>query len=123
MPARSPFTRLCQLTARPSDRGRADLHIHSTFSDGVFSPAEMVERARQAGLCAIAITDHDTLAAVESAKTAAGSAIEIIPGVEITAKFQGRELHLLGYFVRTDHGDLNRALGELRNQRRERFDA
>ena len=123
MPGRSPFTRLCQLASRPADRGRADLHIHSTFSDGAFSPNEIVERARQASLFAIAITDHDTLAAIEPARTAAGATIEIIPGVEITAEFQGREIHLLGYFVRADHADLNQALDALRNQRSERFDA
>ena len=123
MPANSPFTRLCQLAARPSDRGRADLHIHSTFSDGAFSPREIVERARQAGLSAVAITDHDTLTAIEPARAAAGSDIEVIPGVEITAEFQGRELHLLGYFIQIDHADLNRALDALREQRRKRFDA
>src|SRR5262245_33461875 len=103
MPARSPFTRLCQIAARPHERGRADLHIHSTFSDGSFSPAEIVERARKAGLFAVAITDHDTLAAIEPARAVAGASIEVIPGVEITSEFQGRELHLLGYFVRTNH--------------------
>src|SRR3954463_8555191 len=97
----SPFTRLCrQLTVlRP---GRADLHTHTTFSDGTHTPAGLVERARKAGLTAVAVTDHDTTAGVGPARVAAGDVLEVIAGVEITAEFEGRELHLLGYFVRPD---------------------
>jgi predicted metal-dependent phosphoesterase TrpH len=123
MPAHSPFTRLCQIATHPPDRGRADLHIHSTLSDGLYTPQEIVTRARQAGLTAIAITDHDTIAAFEIASTAAGSDIEVIAAVEITAEYRDRELHLLGYFVDPHNTDLNRALEALRHQRSERFDA
>jgi predicted metal-dependent phosphoesterase TrpH len=123
MPAHSSFTHLCQIATRPPDRGRADLHIHSTLSDGLFTPQEIVTRARQAGLTAIAITDHDTTAACEIASKAAGLDIEVIPGVEITAEYRDRELHLLGYFVDPNHADLHRALEALRFQRSARFDA
>jgi predicted metal-dependent phosphoesterase TrpH len=119
MPRRSPFTsvpgRLAQLT-RPR---RADLHVHTTASDGEYTASQVVALARQAGLCAVAITDHDTLAGVGEEPQAGG--VEVIAGVEISASYAGREVHLLGYFVRTDHGELNAALARLCERRRERF--
>lgn len=116
----SPFTNLCrQLT--PLRPGRADLHTHTTYSDGTHSPAGLVERAVKAGLKAVAVTDHDTTAGVELARTAAGRAVEVIAGVEVTAEFRGSEFHLLGYFVRTDDGPLEAALAALRESRRERL--
>jgi predicted metal-dependent phosphoesterase TrpH len=100
---------------------RADLHIHTRASDGEFTPTQVVAFARQAGLCAAAITDHDTLASVEEAKRSAGDQFELIPGVEISATFAGREVHLLGYFVRLDHWDLNARLAKVCESRRHRF--
>jgi len=123
MPAGSPFTRLCQLASRPPNVDKIDLHTHSTFSDGEFTPEEVVERARRGGLAGVAITDHDTLLGFERAKAAAGSAIEIIAGVEITTEFQGRELHLLGYFVDPQFPPLHDALASLRLARRTRFES
>jgi predicted metal-dependent phosphoesterase TrpH len=85
-----------------------DLHIHSTFSDGSFTPREIVDLARARGLKAIAITDHDTAEGVIEA-VAAGekSGIEVVPAVELSIKNEpGKdfvELHLLGYFI--DHHD------------------
>src|SRR5438105_15384496 len=99
MPAGQPFTRLCQKLARPRTAGRADLHIHSTYSDGRYTPAQIVELARRSGLSAIAITDHDTAAGLGAAQEAASEASpEVISGVEITAEHRSQELHLLGYF-------------------------
>src|SRR5262245_51383045 len=106
----SPFTRLCQQLAIVRDTDRADLHTHTTCSDGTCSPAELVERGVRAGLSALAITDHDTIAAIEPARLAAGGRIEIISGVEITTTFRDEEVHLLGYFVRLDDPNLNGAL-------------
>src|SRR5207253_5181644 len=81
--------------------------------------------ARQANLAAVAVTDHDTLAGVlEATATARGLTqpdIEVVPGVEVTAEFDGREVHLLGYFVRTDRPELNATLERLCVRRRERF--
>src|SRR5688572_19217212 len=116
----SDFTRLCrQLTVlRP---GRADLHTHTTCSDGTHTPESLVGRAVKAGLKAVAITDHDTTAGVGPARAAAGGAIEVIPGVEVTAEFRGAEVHLLGYFVRPEDGPLAEALADLRASRRERL--
>src|SRR4051812_35229746 len=99
MPARQPFTRLCQQLALGPHAGRADLHLHTTASDGEYTPAQIVELAHRAGLAAIAITDHDTFGGVDLARAAAGPSLEVISGVEITTEFRGRELHLLGYFV------------------------
>src|SRR3954453_19103503 len=121
MPARQPFTQLCQQLARPRHAGRADLHVHTTFSDGTYTPAEIVALARRSGLAALAVTDHDTLDGIAPARQAAGAALEIISGVEITTEFRGRELHLLGYFVRADDGPLRLALARLSAHRAERF--
>jgi predicted metal-dependent phosphoesterase TrpH len=106
--------------ARPR---QADLHVHTTASDGAFTPTQVVALARQAGLCAVAITDHDTLAGVDEARASAATAIEFVPGVEISTHFAGRELHLLGYFVRTDCAELNVALATTCESRYERFHA
>src|SRR5471032_1497291 len=97
MPAGQPFTQLCQTLARPRFFGRVDLHLHTTFSDGTYEPAEIVDLARRSGLSAIAITDHDTLDGIAPTQDAAGASLEIVSGVEITAEFRGKELHLLGY--------------------------
>ncbi len=121
MPARQPFTRLCQQLARPAASGRADLHLHTTHSDGDYSPAEVVDLARRCGLAAIAVTDHDTTGGVATARDAADGRLEVIAGVEVTAEHEGREVHLLGYFVRTDDPALGTALAGLRDRRRERF--
>jgi predicted metal-dependent phosphoesterase TrpH len=120
MPAGQPFTQLCQQLARPPFAGRIDLHVHTTCSDGTYSPAQVVDLARRSGLAALAITDHDTTAGVLPARAAAGS-LEIISGAEITTEFRGRELHLLAYFVRLDDAPLQTALAEQRLERARRF--
>lgn len=87
-----------------------DLHTHTTASDGSYSPIELIRLARQAGLEAIAITDHDTVAGLAEGQKAAGDVgIEFVNGVELGCESQVGTLHLLGYFI--DGG--NRALGDL----------
>jgi predicted metal-dependent phosphoesterase TrpH len=82
----------------------------------------VVELARRSGLAAVAITDHDTLGGVTAArKAAAGSDLEIVPGVEISAEYRGKELHLLGYFIRLDDTLLRTALERLSMHRTCRF--
>jgi predicted metal-dependent phosphoesterase TrpH len=79
-----------------------DLHIHSSASDGGFSPSEVVEHAKRIGLKVISLTDHDTVDGIEKAiKKAEELGIEFIPGIELTAINDGREVHILGYFI--DH--------------------
>jgi predicted metal-dependent phosphoesterase TrpH len=122
MPARQPFTSLCQRLARGRHTGRADLHLHTTCSDGTYTPAQIVELARRCGLSALAITDHDTLAALPTARAAAAETeVEVISGVEITSEYHGRELHLLAYFVADDDVELNDALADVRQHRVSRF--
>src|SRR5882724_4166889 len=98
MPAGAPFTQLCRQLSRPRHAGRADLHLHTTCSDGAYTPAQLVELARRSGLIALAVTDHDTLAGVEPAREAACNSLEVICGVEMTTHWHGQELHLLAFF-------------------------
>lgn len=95
-----------------------DLHLHTTASDGRCSPQELVDRAGAAGVTTIGVTDHDTTAAIHAATAAAGSrGIEVIPGIEITAVDEGRDVHILGYFI--DPVDVQLA-GFLAGQRMQR---
>jgi predicted metal-dependent phosphoesterase TrpH len=77
--------------------GFVDLHIHSRFSsDGDYAPAELVRMAREAGFAAISISDHDTTSGyAEAVEVAVGSGVEVVPGMEVTTLFDGREFHLL----------------------------
>ncbi len=76
-----------------------ELHCHTTYSDGSLTPAELVNAAAIAGIKAIAITDHDTIGGWEEAQKAAQPHdIEIIPGVELSTVYQGRSLHILGFY-------------------------
>jgi predicted metal-dependent phosphoesterase TrpH len=85
----------------------ADLHLHSQYSDGTYTAAELAEEARKHGLKLIALTDHDTVEGCESVGAECRSrGLEFIPGVELTAEFAGDELHLLGYFVDTQSPEL-----------------
>jgi predicted metal-dependent phosphoesterase TrpH len=100
---------------------KADLHLHTTASDGRLTPAEIVERALAMGLSVIAITDHDCVNGVQAALDAAdGSHVTVIPGVEIDTDTSTREVHILGYFV--DHRDPKflQTLDELRASRLDR---
>lgn len=82
----------------------ADLHVHSHFSDGTDSPEELAEMAVRAGLGAIALVDHDTLAGLEAFLSATRNAgVTAIPGVEISASVSGRRVHILGYHVDPQH--------------------
>jgi hypothetical protein len=122
MPARQPFTALCAAMARPlQGGGRADLHVHTDRSDGTYTPAQVADLARRCGLSAVAVTDHDTVAGIAPARAAAANTVEVIAGVEITAEYRGRELHLLGYFIDPGHAGLNKALRGLREHRVTRF--
>lgn len=121
MPARQPFTVLCQALRRGQLTGRFDLHIHTTHSDGTYAPAQVVNLARRSGLTGVAITDHDTLSGIAEARAAAGPDLEVIAGVEISSEFAGRELHLLGYFFRLDDAALSAGLERLRAHRVGRF--
>ena len=79
---------------------RIDLHLHTRYSYGSLTPAEVVDLAHQASVTALAITDHDIVDGIPHALHAATPlGIEVIPGVELSSRFNERELHVLGYFV------------------------
>lgn len=95
-------------------RSFVDLHVHSNYSDGAFSPAELVQRASDAELVAIAIADHDSVAGVNEGISAGRICkIEVIPAVELSAQFKSwQDVHLLGYGVDvTDRQFLNKLNG------------
>jgi len=105
-------------------RGAADLHVHTTHSDGICSPGEVVRAAAAVGLAALAITDHDTLTALAVARPEAERlGVELVAGAELTVEHEGRELHLLAYFVRDDDPALVAAVTRLRDARAARLTA
>jgi hypothetical protein len=98
----------------------ADLHIHSTASDGRLTPGEIVKQAREAGLSAIALTDHDTVDGIQPALEAAGSSgPEVITGIEFNTELDGADIHILGYYLSLE-GDLASTLAGLRAAREDR---
>jgi 3',5'-nucleoside bisphosphate phosphatase len=100
---------------------RLDLHLHTTHSDGSLSPDEVVRLAHQAGVTALAITDHDITTAIPAATEAGGAlGIEVIPGIEISSLLGDSELHVLGYFLHWQDPLLNERLVTLRDSRHRR---
>ncbi len=101
----------------------ADLHAHTTASDGTFTPRQLVELSKQNGLAAIAITDHDTTAGLrEATETGRELGIEVVPGIELSTVFEGREVHVLGYFYDPEHEELNQVTTQMREDRITRMD-
>ncbi|OHW62818.1 DNA polymerase III PolC-type [Andreesenia angusta] len=97
---------------------KADLHIHTTSSDGLLSPSEVVDWAVRKGINAVAVTDHDTVDGIEEALRAGEEAgIEVIPGIELSCTYRGEEIHVLGYFIDWENGPLVEKLKELKEAR------
>lgn len=100
----------------------ADLHLHSNFSDGTFTPEEVVERARRVGLKALALTDHDTVEGCERAAAACTKeGIEFIVGTELTAEHNGHELHILAYLVDPGNPTLVNEIAKFQKVRQQRI--
>jgi len=100
----------------------ADLHLHTNFSDGTYTPEELAGRARELSLAAVALTDHDTVegcARMAAACELAG--LEFIPATELTAEVDGNELHLLGYFVDTENPRLLEEMARFQRVRQNRI--
>ena len=96
---------------------QADLHIHTTASDGVFTPSKVVLRAKQKGVQLLAITDHDTVEGLtEACDCAQAQGIQLIPGVELSAGGQA-EVHVLGYGVSAKNARLCKFLSDMQNER------
>jgi 3',5'-nucleoside bisphosphate phosphatase len=97
---------------------QVDLHCHTTASDGLLAPAQVVARAARLTLKYLAITDHDSVGGLPEARhSAARYGIEIIPGVEINTDVEGGELHILGYYFSDSDPDLTGKLSDLRQGR------
>ena len=101
---------------------KIDLHSHSTESDGVLSPAEVVREAAKDGVTALALTDHDTMAGVAAAREAAAECgIELVAGVEVSCQHGRESVHLLGLFVDPADRTLTAFFDEVADRRRERI--
>jgi hypothetical protein len=100
----------------------ADLHMHTFFSDGTFTPEELVERASKLGFAAIALTDHDTVEGCERAATACAAAqMEFISGTELTAEHEDTEVHILAYLVDTQNQTLLTRIAGFQSVRQNRI--
>lgn len=97
---------------------KIDLHTHSTASDGLYTPSELVQHASEAGLSIIALTDHDTTNGLEAALAAAQEkGLEVIPGIEVNTDISGAEVHVLGYFLTYQQAAFQHTLQTLREMR------
>jgi predicted metal-dependent phosphoesterase TrpH len=97
---------------------KMDLHTHSTASDGLYTPTELVKHASEAGLSIIALTDHDTTNGLAEALSAGEARhLEVIPGIEINTDIPGTEVHVLGYFLEYQQPAFQQTLQTLRDMR------
>ncbi|NRF96273.1 PHP domain-containing protein [Paenibacillus frigoriresistens] len=101
-------------------RKKFDLHMHTTASDGDYPPATLVKKAAELGLQIIAITDHDTLDGItEAQRIGCEAGVEVIAGVELSSKYEGKTIDILGYqLAKID--DLNQTLSRMRRSRENR---
>ena len=106
-------------------RGCLDLHTHSTCSDGTDSPAVLIQKAAAIGLSGVALTDHDTAKGIDEFMAAAEEypTLTAIPGVEISSRYQTRELHILGLFIDPDNRTFKQFLLNARDERLLRAEA
>ncbi len=102
-----------------------DLHVHSNASDGTYTPKELVSLAKKSNIAAFALTDHDTVDGVETAIIEGKKQnVEVIPAIELSAKYNGKEIHILGYGIDYKSEKLQRTLDEfehIRNKRNEKI--
>ncbi len=104
-----------------SNSGKAELHAHTTYSDGVLSPSDLVAEAERAGLTALAITDHDIVSGVAPARASALDLdLEIVAGVEFSTNLENHEIHMLGLFVDDANDELIKCTDQSRRFRRQR---
>jgi predicted metal-dependent phosphoesterase TrpH len=104
--------------------GVIDLHLHTTASDGLCDPAALVDLAWRVGIRTMSVTDHDTVAALaEVERAAAASGVSFVPGIEITAVHEGRDVHVLGYFIDRENPALGAFLERQRADRVRRLTA
>src|SRR5512146_1328527 len=100
----------------------ADLHLHTRFSDGTYSPEEVVAQAKRLELAAMALTDHDTVEGCPpTARLCEANGIEFISGTELTAEQGGHEIHILGYFIDIQHPRLLSEIAQFQAVRQNRI--
>jgi len=99
----------------------ADLHVHTSASDGDFGPEEVVKQAKELGLAAVGIADHDTVGGIDKALEAGKKyGVEVIPGVELSSEFEQSEVHILGYFIDWHDREFNNELHKFQEARKVR---
>lgn len=99
----------------------ADLHLHTIFSDGTYTPEDIVSGSIAAGISAVGVVDHDTVAGIlPCIRAAEARDIEILPGIELSAEYDGKEVHILGYLLDYQNEKLLGKLGTLKERRIER---
>lgn len=98
-----------------------DLHTHSIYSDGTYTPKEIMEWGKRKGISAIALTDHDTFDGLDEAEKWGGKyGIEVIRGIEVSAEYEGTEIHIVGLFVNSENDEFDSVLKKLRMSRKNR---
>jgi predicted metal-dependent phosphoesterase TrpH len=102
---------------------RIDLHVHSNASDGTDSPADVVRRARAAGLDVVALTDHDTQAGIAEARAALPPGLTLVPGMELSCQLDGRSVHLLAFLFDPEDPALRAETSQIRDDRTYRAQA
>jgi 3',5'-nucleoside bisphosphate phosphatase len=99
----------------------ADLHLHTAYSDGTYTPEELISESFKCGLSAISVVDHDTVEGLTFVNQAAEiKGIEVIPGIELSAEYEGLEIHILGYFINHEDRKLIERLDNLKKNRIDR---
>jgi predicted metal-dependent phosphoesterase TrpH len=102
-------------------QNKADLHLHSVYSDGLFTPQEIVKLANSKGMSIISIVDHDSIQGLEETEAAASVlGMEVISGVELSSSMNQKEVHILGYFIDRKNDKLNDYLQYFRDERKKR---
>jgi 3',5'-nucleoside bisphosphate phosphatase len=120
MPSKPPQV-FGRLSAQRDETNLVDLHVHTTASDGMYAPDELVNLAHRSGLKVVAVTDHDTVSGVGPASDAAKKIpLEVIAGIELSTETPRGEFHILGYFIDTENAELNRTLQAIREARWDR---
>lgn len=103
-----------------------DLHVHSNKSDGSFTPTQLVDYALEKGLSAFALTDHDTTAGLDEAisyarqlsvETAGEKSIEVIPGIEFSTEYSGKDIHIVGLYIDDQNQDFIRYIKDFQDSR------
>lgn len=107
--------------AREATAGLVDLHVHTTYSDGLMTPGEVVVAARSLELRAVAITDHDSVSGIDEAlERGRALGVEVVPGVEMSTGVSGEDVHILGYLLDWRAEEVQQRFRELRRKRDER---